>query len=288
MKFGVNSWVWVSPLTTVELEKLAPHVKALGFDWMEVPIEGTEDLDYTRGAQILHDNGLLTSVCAAMGPDRDLIHEDAAIRDNGKAYLRHCIDAAKTLGATNVVGPLYSAVGRTWQMTDDERKRDTDLLVKQLTELAAYAADRGIVLGVEPLNRFETSFINLASQAIEVVDRVNNPACKIMLDTFHMNIEEKSAGAAIRAVGPRLAQLHACENDRGAPGSGNVAWNEVAAALHDIHYDGPVVIESFTAKVKSIARAAAIWRALAPTQDDLAKDGLRFLRALLVGEAAAV
>ena len=102
-----------------------------------------------------------------------------------------------------------------------------------------------------------------------------------MLDTFHMNIEEKSLGAAIRSVGPRLRHLHACENDRGAPGSGNVAWNEVAAALKDLHYDGPVVIESFTAKVKSIARAAAIWRALAPTQDDLARDGLKFLKGLL-------
>jgi D-psicose/D-tagatose/L-ribulose 3-epimerase len=102
-----------------------------------------------------------------------------------------------------------------------------------------------------------------------------------MLDTFHMNIEEKSIGDAIRAAGPRLIHLHACENDRGAPGSGNVAWNEVAQGLLDINYDGPVVIESFTAKVKSIARAAAIWRALAPSQDALAEDGLVFLRQLL-------
>ncbi|MCS7040952.1 MAG: sugar phosphate isomerase/epimerase, partial [Caldilineales bacterium] len=100
------------------------------------------------------------------------------------------------------------------------------------------------------------------------------------LDTFHMNIEEKSLGEAIRAAGPRLKHFHACENDRGAPGSGHVPWNDVAEALRAIGYEGPVVIESFTAKVKSIARAAAIWRALAPTQDDLARDGLAFLRGL--------
>ena len=136
-----------------------------------------------------------------MGPDRDLIHPDESIRTNGMDYVRHCIDAAQTLGATNVVGPLYSAVGRTWQATDDERKRDLDLLVRQLSELAKYAGDRGVWLGVEPLNRFETSFMNLASQAIEVVDRVDHPACGMLLDTFHMNIEERSIGDAIRAAG---------------------------------------------------------------------------------------
>ena len=92
------------------------------------------------------------------------------------SYVKHCIDAAQTLGAVNVVGPLYSAVGRTWQATPDERKKDLDLLVGELKELAAYAGDRGVVICVEPLNRFETSFLNLASQAIEVVDRVDHPA----------------------------------------------------------------------------------------------------------------
>lgn len=281
MKFGVNTWVWVSPLTTAGIAELAPKVKQMGFDWFEVPLEGTEDIDYKQAAAVLRDNGLAVSVCAAMGPDRDLIHPDKAIRDNGMAYLKHCIDAVSTLGGTNVVGPLYSSVGRVWQMTGDERARDTDLVVQQLRILADYASAKGAVLGVEPLNRFETSFINLASQAIEVVDRVDRPACKVMLDTFHMNIEEQSLGAAIRAAGSRLAQVHSCENDRGAPGSGHIPWNDVAAALKDIGYNGPVVIESFTNKVKSIARAAAIWRSLAPSQDALATDGLKFLKQLL-------
>ena len=281
MRFGVNAWVWTSPLTTAELEKLAPHVRGLGFDWLEVPLESLDDLDYRRGAQVLRDHGLGVSTCAAMGPDRDLIHPDPAIQESGMKYLRGAIDATQALGATNLVGPLYAAVGRTWQQTPEERAHDLEVLVKHLGELAKYAGDHGVVLCVEPLNRFETSFINLASQAIEVVDRVGHPACQVMLDTFHMNIEEKSLGAAIRSAGPRLRHFHACENDRGAPGSGNVTWNDVAAALKGIGYDGPVVIESFTAKVKSIARAAAIWRALAPSQDELARDGLAFLKKLL-------
>jgi D-psicose/D-tagatose/L-ribulose 3-epimerase len=216
-----------------------------------------------------------------MGPDRDLIHQDPKIRQSGMQYIRDAIDATQQIGATNLVGPIYSAVGRTWQSTPEERARDMDLLVENLGQLAGYAGDHGVKLGVEPLNRFETSFINLSDQVIEVVNRVDHPSCQIMLDTFHMNIEEKSLGDAIRVAGPHLIHLHACENDRGAPGSGNVAWKEVAGALKDIDYDGPVVIESFTAKVKSIAKAAAIWRPLADSQDELAMDGLAFLRALL-------
>jgi D-psicose/D-tagatose/L-ribulose 3-epimerase len=117
------------------------------------------------------------------------------------------------------------------------------------------------------------------------VDRVDHPACGIMLDTFHMNIEERSLREAIRTAGPRLKHIHACENDRGAPGSGHVPWDDVAAGCRDIGYDGPVVIESFTSKVKSIARAAAIWRSLAPSQDELATEGLRFLRKLFAQPA---
>ena len=281
MQIGVNTWVWTSPLTIGELEKLAPQVKEMGFDWIEVPLEGLDDMDHNRGSKIIKEYDLGVSGCVAMGPDRDLIHPDKVIRDNGMAYVKGAVQAVRDLGGTNLVGPLYSAVGRTWQSTPQERARDTDLLVDNLSELAKYAADYGVILCVEPLNRFETSFINLAEQAIPIVERVDHPNCQMMLDTFHMNIEEKSLGDTIRAVGPRLRHVHACENDRGAPGTGNIPWDDIAKALNDIHYDGPVVIESFTAKVKSIARAAAIWRALAPSQDELAEDGLRFLRQLL-------
>lgn len=281
MQIGVNAWVWTAPLTTEELEKLAPRVKQMGFDLIEVPLENLDDMDHKRGAEIVADHGLGVSACAAMGEDRDLIHPDKAIRDSGMAYLKGAIQATHELGGTNLVGPLYSAVGRTWESTPEERARDTDLLVGNLSELADYAADFDVTLCVEPINRFETSFINLADQAIPIIERINHPNCQMMLDTFHMNIEERSLGKAIRAVGSHLKHVHACENDRGAPGSGNITWDEVSQALKEINYDGPVVIESFTAKVKSIAKAAAIWRALAPSQDELAEDGLRFLRNLL-------
>jgi D-psicose/D-tagatose/L-ribulose 3-epimerase len=278
MKFGVNAWVWISPLTTEGLAQVTSTVAEMGFDMVEVAIEEPGGYDYVRTGDVIRDHGLGVSLVAAMSPDRDLLHPDEKIRDGGRAYLRHCIEAAHALGATNLAGPHYAAVGRTWKSTLEEREQELELLVGQLRELADYAADHGVVMCVEPINRFETSFINTASQLVELVDRVDHPACQAMLDSFHMNIEEKSLGDAIRTVGPRLRHFHSCENDRGAPGSGHVPWAEVAEALHDIGYDGPVVIESFSDQIESIAKAAAIWRPLAPTQDALARDGLAFLR----------
>jgi D-psicose/D-tagatose/L-ribulose 3-epimerase len=276
MQFVVNTWVWTSPLTDAELAELAPKIAELGFEWIELPIETPGDFDYARAASVIRACGLEVSMAAAMGPDRDLIHPDESIQANGMAYVRHCIDAAHTVGATNLIGPIYSAVGRCWQASAEERERDVALLARQLRALAEYAAARDVVLCLEPLNRFETSLINLAAQGVEVIDRVDHPSCQLMLDTFHMNVEERSLGNAIRLAGGRLRHVHACENDRGAPGTGHVPWDDVAAGLRDIGYDGPVVIESFTSKVKSIARAAAVWRAVADTQDALARDGLAF------------
>jgi D-psicose/D-tagatose/L-ribulose 3-epimerase len=281
MKIGINTWVWTSPLNNDELSTLVPHIAQLGFDWIELPLETPGDFDPATAAVLIRDFDLGVSTVAAMSPDRDLIHPDESIRANGMTYIRDCIRAAHTVGATILGGPIYSAVGRTWQQTADERAHDTDLLVSNLRQLAEYAADYGVVLCIEPLNRFETSFLNLAEQVIEVIDRVDHPSCQILLDTFHMNIEEKSLCEAIRMTGPRLGHFHACENDRGAPGSGHIPWRDVAQGLHEISYTGPVVIESFTSKVKTIARAAAIWRPFAPTQDALAADGLAFLRQLL-------
>jgi len=282
MKFGVNTWVWTAPLTTEELEVLAPKIAKMGFDHIEIPIDDPKTLDFKKCAEIINKARISSiSCCVAMGPDRDLIDPDPKVRQNGVDYVKASIDGLALVGGKNLVGPFYSAVGRTWQQTAEEREHDMKILVAILKDLADYAGKKGIVLGLEPLNRFETSFISTADQAIELVDRVNHPNCKIMLDTFHMNIEEDSMGDTIRRVGSRLIQVHSNENNRGTPGAGHVPWKEVAQALKDIKFDGVMVIESFTSKVKSIARAAAIWRPLAPSQDALAADGVVFLHKLM-------
>jgi D-psicose/D-tagatose/L-ribulose 3-epimerase len=278
MKIGISTWVWISPLTTEALDWVVPHIAELGFDWIEVPVENPHDFDYSRAAQLIQAHDLGISVVAVMTGDRDLLHRREEIRENGARYVRHCIDAANACGATRIVGPFYSAVGRLWVSEPEQRAQEMELLVPRLIELADYAGEHDVELCVEPVNRFETSFINTAAQAVELVDRVEHTSFKVVLDTFHMNIEERSIGDAIRSVGPRLRHMHAGENDRGIIGRGHTPWKEIAQALNDVDYDGALVIETFSNRIESIAAAAAIWRPLAPSQDLLAREGLAFLR----------
>jgi D-psicose/D-tagatose/L-ribulose 3-epimerase len=273
---GVNTWVWVSPATEAAITELAPRAKAMGFALLELGVEQPGDWDPARIAEILAAHDLGASVCAAMGPGRDLT--DPTTIASTQDYIRFCIDAAATLGSTVVAGPIYTPVGKTWRMDEAERRATRDRLVEALRPLADAAGARGVRLALEPLNRFETSFLNTAAQTLEVVDRVASPAVGVLLDTFHMNIEEKDQAAAIRLVGDKLVHFHACGNDRGAPGADSMPWPAITTALHEIGYAGAVVIESFTPDNQTIARAAAIWRPLAATQDALAREGLAFLR----------
>ena len=279
MQLGVSTWVWTSPATTEVLETLLPHIATLGFDVVELPIEEVGQFDVARTGELARAHGLDVSVCAVIGPGRDLLLPDEAER--GIAYLRSCIEVAQALGSPTVAGPFYSAVGRCWRASPDERERDVDQIARTLRDLGGYAADHGVVLGVETLNRFETSFLNTTAQALELIDRIDHPAVGVALDLFHLGIEEKSVGDALRAAGPRLVHLQVAENDRGTPGTGSLPWRDVAAALREIQYSGRVVIETFSDRVEAIARAAAIWRPLAPDSDSLAREGLAFLRALL-------
>jgi len=278
---GANTWIWVSPPTDERLAALAPRIKGWGFDLIELPVENPGDWDPARTAELLDGLGLGATVCAAMGPGRDLTTGDRETVTSTQDYLRYLVDAAATLGGTVVAGPIYAPVGRTGRLDDRERAEMVDRVVANLRPVAEHAAEGGVRLGLEPLNRFETNLVNTAAQAIEIVDRVDHPACGILLDTFHMNIEEKRLPAAIRAVGPRLAHVHAGGVDRGTPGADHTDWPGIAAALAAIDYAGPVVIESFTAENETIATAASIWRPLADSQDAIAVEGLAFLRRTL-------
>jgi D-psicose/D-tagatose/L-ribulose 3-epimerase len=279
MQLGISTWVWTSPATTAVLETLLPHIAALGFDVIELPIEEVGQFDVKRAGELAREHGLAVSVCAVIGPGRDLLLPGEAER--GVAYLRSCIEVAQQLGSPTVAGPFYSAVGRCWRSSAAERERDVDQIARTLRSLGEYAAEHGVVLGVETLNRFETSFLNTTAQALELIGRVDHPAVGVALDLFHLGIEEKHVGDALRAAGPRLVHLQVAENDRGTPGTGSLPWNDVAKALHEIGYRGRIVIETFSDRVEAIARAAAIWRPLAPDSDSLAREGLAFLRTLL-------
>ena len=279
MQLGISTWVWTSPATTEVLETLLPHIASLGFDVIELPIETVGQFDVTRAGELAHEHGLDVSICAVIGPGRDLLVPGEA--DEGVRYLRSCIDVAQALGSPTVAGPFYSAVGRCWRSTPEERARDVAQVARTLRGLGEYAADRGVRLGVETLNRFETSLLNTTAQALELIDRVDHPSVGLALDVFHLGIEEKHVADALRSAGSRLVHLQVAENDRGTPGTGSLPWRDIAQALREIGYGGRVVIETFSDRVEAIARAAAIWRPLAPDSDTLAREGLAFLRPLL-------
>ena len=277
---GANAWIWVSPPTDERLAWLAPRVAELGFDQIELPVETIGDWDPVRTADLLAGLGLRASVCCAMGPGRDLTTGDRETTRDTQDYLRTCVDAVATLGGDIVCGPIYAPVGRTWLMEPDERATIVARIVAGLAPVAEYAGERGVRLAVEPINRFETSVLNTVEQTLDVISGVNSNSCGILLDTFHMNIEEKHPAEAIRLAGKHLVHLHACGSDRGAPGADHTPWGDIRASLAEIAYAGSVVIESFTSENVTIATAASIWRPLAASQDAIAIDGLAFSRGL--------
>ena len=275
---GVSTWVWTSPVDDAGVAALAPAIAAQGFDVIELPIESVGDWDPERTADVLAGLGLGVTTCAVMSAGRDLTTGDAATTAATQAYLRASIDHAATVGSKVLAGPIYSPVGRVWRLDAAERPATIRRLIEALRPVVDHAGERGVRLALEPLNRYETSLLNTVDQALDVVEAVDSPALGLCLDTFHLNIEELDPVAATRRSGVRIAHVQACGTDRGAPGRDRFDWAGFVAALADAKFDGPVCIESFTVENASIARAASIWRRLAPSQDALATDGLAFLR----------
>ncbi len=285
MKFGVNSFVWISPCTTAAVKELAPKVKGMGFDILELSCEKPELIDVNQVGRELKKTGLSPIVCGAFGPDRNICSSDTKVVENAKTYIRWLVDAAADLGSPVVCGPMYSSVGKDHLEDEKARQVEWDRAVNGIREMAQYAKPKGVKLALETLNRFETDMLNVVSQGIDFINQTGMDNVGFHLDTFHMHLEEKNSGDAIRLANKKLFHFHACENDRGVPGTGQVHWKEVAKALKDVNYDGPVVIESFTDQVKEIARAVCIWREIAPSQDAIASQGLKFLRTLLAQES---
>jgi len=273
MRFGINSFLFTSPFTTDSV-KLFKKFKDWGFDTVEIPIEDPSHIDPAKVKAAADKAGLaIGSVCACMGPGRDFRGSEAD-QKTGMEYCKAIIDQAAALGCPRIIGPVYSVVGLIGAHEDDEKKLQFDLVVKNLKPLAAYAAGKGVEICIEPLNRFETDFLNTVDQGLKLVKAVGAKNVKLHLDTFHMNIEEKNQPEAIRRAGKLLGHFHACGTDRGVPGNDSLQWKPIVQALKDVGYDQDIVIESFTTDVKVIARAAAIWRKIEPRRDDIAVVGL--------------
>ena len=258
--------------------KLLPKFKKWGFDSIEIPVEDPSHIDPVKVKEALDKNGLVCgSICACMGPGRDFRGTDEE-QQTAMTYCKALVDQAVALGGAKIIGPVYSVVGKADAVEPAQQKVEFQLVVKNLKELAKYAESKGITICIEPLNRFETDFLNTCDQGLKLLKAVNSKALRLHLDTFHMNIEEKNQAVAIKKAGALLGHFHACGTDRGTPGSDSLNWKEIVSALKAVKYNGDVVIESFTTDVKVIARAAAIWRRIQPTRDEIAVDGLKNLK----------
>jgi D-psicose/D-tagatose/L-ribulose 3-epimerase len=277
MRFGINTFLFTSPFTN-ESTKFFADFKAWGFDSVEIAIEHESHIDPAFVKSELDKHGLVCStVCGAFGPGRDL-RGSAEEQQGSIDYVMRLIDMMGPLGSQTLAGPLYSAVGRAEYVPDKERKAQWKLVARNLKKLCRHAEKKGVKLALEPLNRFETDFINTCDQALQMIEDVGSPALMVHLDTFHMNIEEKCPVSAVLKAGKLLGHFHASGSDRGTPGNDHVDWKGIGAALKKIGYDRDVVIESFTPDVKVIAKAASIWRTMEPNKNDIAIKGLQFLK----------
>lgn len=278
---GVNPWVWASPVDDKALAELIPRIAAFGFDAVELPIEQPGDWDPIRTRDLLAAHGLVAAgVCAVTPPGRELVDAAPAVVESTVAYLLGCVASAAAVGAGCVGGPAYASVGRTWRMSAAARAACYADFRRALAPVAERAGEVGVSIGVEALNRYETSVVNTIEQTVELIDGLP-PNVGIMIDTYHMNIEEADPYAALAVAGRHIKHVQVSGTNRGAPGADHFDWPRFFTVLRDTGYQGAICIESFTAENEAIATAAAIWRPLAPSQDRLATDGLRYLREIL-------
>ncbi|MFC3199081.1 sugar phosphate isomerase/epimerase family protein [Parapedobacter deserti] len=277
MDIGVSTFVWVSPFSTASFDVLQ-KAKDIGYDVIEIAVEDRQLIDWPVLKKTCRDLELNVTVSGAFGMDRDISNERPEIRANGLSYIVDCLEIASELESPIFGGPLYSAVGKTRLVPEAQKQQERQWCLENLHQATRRAEELGVTLALEPLNRFETDMVNTVDQAISLVDEVGSSWLKIALDTFHSNIEEKNIPASIAKLGDRLVHVQANENDRGTPGTGHLDWAGIREALDAIGYRGSLVIETFGAPSKELARAASIWRPLANSADELATEGYDFLK----------
>ena len=276
VRYGLNLLVYTAAFSKDQLD-LIPKVADFGYDGVEVPFNDLSILDAKATRAALEKSKMGMTSCCVMMPGTSPCGQKAEERQAGIDRLKQMIDLTAEMGGNVVAGPLYAPVG---QLTGRARTQEEwKWCVEALAAAAAHAEKAKMLLAIEPLNRFETYVVNIDADAVKLCQAVGSPNLKVQIDTFHANIEEKNTAAAIRATGKAyLGHFHACENDRGVPGTGQVPWKEVFAALKAIDYSGWITIESFATGILDLCAAACIWRPIYESADGLARDGLEFLK----------
>ncbi|HEX4170292.1 MAG TPA: sugar phosphate isomerase/epimerase, partial [Bryobacteraceae bacterium] len=253
MKFGVNTFIWSDHFDNSHAGLLA-EIKGAGFDGIEIPLIDPNQVRAAGVRQTLECNGLECTFCAVLPPGLNTISDDAKIRKDTVTHYKVCIETAAEMGGKLIAGPLYAPVGYLpgRRRTVDEWK----WAVECFQQLGQQLERSNVTLALEPLNRYETYFLNTVADAVTLCREVAHPQVGILFDTYHANIEEKSVSEALLEAGPHLRHFHSCENDRGIPGSGHIDWPSVFSALAQTRYDGWLTIESFGFSMGAVSAAA--------------------------------
>jgi len=276
MKYGMNMLLWSGDVTGSKFPALFERLKKTGFDLVEVPIFDPDVKKLAKLAKQLDGIGLERSAVTCLNEKTNLIGTNPKHRAAGVAHLKAVIDCCQAMGVKKLVGPLYAALGVF--SGKGPTKQELRWSADGLREAADHAKKAGVTLVLEFLNRFEIYLLNCASDAADLVRKINHPNVKMMYDTFHANIEEKSIINALEVCKDVMVHVHISENDRSTPGKGGVNWKETWRGLKNIGYKDLLVIEAFGQGLPALAAATKIWRKMFPDEETLAADGLAFMK----------
>jgi D-psicose/D-tagatose/L-ribulose 3-epimerase len=281
IRLGINTMVWSGGYEERQLG-LLERIRAWGYDAVELPVFDFEALDPLPLRHALAESGLAATVSSALPSGLGVLSGDPAVRAATREWLRRAVHKIAACGASILAGPLYAPVGEL-----PGRRRtasEWDWAVEEYCKLGEAMRGSGVRLAVEPLNRFETYFLNTAADARRLCEEVADQSIGVLFDTFHANIEEEDVVAALRSLGCRLIHVHLSENNRGIPGSGHVPFAAVAGALAASGYCGNAVVESFATSIPELARATAMWRDFAASPDEFARQSIGNLRPLFAAQ----
>ncbi|HMO57934.1 MAG TPA: sugar phosphate isomerase/epimerase family protein [Roseiflexaceae bacterium] len=261
-------------------------VADLGFDQLEVhagAVAAMNSAERRELKQHAESRGLTLSYCIGLTHSYDVASADAATRATGIAFLEQIIGAIGEIGGGSVGGILYGAWPASMPEGMPDKRPALERSIASIRQVAHAAEDSGVILNLEVVNRFEQYLLNTSAEAIEYVRAVGSPNVRLMLDTFHLNIEEDHIGAAIIAAGELLGHFHTGENNRMPPGHGHMPWDEIAAALRHINYQGAIVMEPFMQTGGEVGRDIRVYRDLSIGRDldAEARAALQFTRDLL-------
>lgn len=275
MKYGMNMLLWTTDVNESHYP-LLEQIKGWGYDGVELPVFDLEIGKFKKLGAQLDSTGLERTAVTVCTPEANPISDSAAIRQAGVDRLKQVVDICQAAGATKLCGPIHSAIGQF--SGTGPTANEWEWGKESLTKVADHAKQAGVTLVFEYLNRFECYFATSAADAARFVTEVNHPNLRMMYDTFHANIEEKSIAAAIKTCAPVTVHVHISENDRSTPGEGHVDWDTTFKTLKEVKYDGWLVVEAFGLALPAIAAATKIWRRMFPTEEYLATRALKFMK----------